>query len=54
MRHNQFPIDPRAKDAWLSAMCRAIDSVEISAELRAELWNYLDLAANSLINKESL
>ena len=52
MRHNQFPIDPSAKDAWLSAMSRALDSVEISAEHRAELWNYLDLAANSLINKE--
>ena len=52
MRHNQFPIDPAAKDAWLSAMSRALDSVEITAEHRAELWNYLDLAANSLINKE--
>jgi truncated hemoglobin YjbI len=52
MRHNQFFIDPKAKDAWLSAMARALDSVEIDAVHRAELWNYLELAANSLINQE--
>ncbi|MEY4683224.1 MAG: hypothetical protein RL534_643 [Actinomycetota bacterium] len=52
MRHNQFFIDPKAKEAWLNAMARALDSVEISREHRAELWNYLELAANSLVNQE--
>ena len=51
MRHNQFFIDSKAKAAWLSAMTRALDSVEISTEHRAELWNYLELAANSLVNQ---
>lgn len=51
MRHNQFFIDPKAKDAWLSAFSRAIDSMEMEPTLRAELWNYLELAANSLVNQ---
>ena len=51
MRHNQFFIDSRAKEAWLSAMGKALDSVEIDRVHRAELWNYLELAANSLINQ---
>ena len=48
MRHNQFFIDSKAKEAWLSAMGKALDSVEIDRVHRAELWNYLELAANSL------
>ena len=51
MRHNQFFIDSKAKEAWLSAMGKALDSVEIDRVHRAELWNYLELAANSLINQ---
>ena len=50
MRHNQFFIDSKAKDAWLSAFERALDSVTITPEHRAELWNYLEIAANSLVN----
>ena len=51
MRHNQFFIDSKAKEAWLSAMGKALDSVEINRVHRAELWNYLELAANSLVNQ---
>ena len=51
MRHNQFFIDSKAKAAWLSAMGKALDSVEIDQVHRAELWNYLELAANSLLNQ---
>ena len=51
MRHNQFFIDSKAKAAWLNAMSRALDSVEIDSVHRAELWNYLELAANSLVNQ---
>ena len=51
MRHNQFFIDSKAKEAWLSAMGKALDSVEIDRVHRAELWNYLELAANSLVNQ---
>ena len=51
MRHNQFFIDPRAKEAWLNAMDKALDSIEMESAHRAELWNYLELAANSLVNQ---
>ena len=51
MRHNQFFIDSKAKEAWLSAMGKALDSVEIDRVHRAELWNYLELAANYLVNQ---
>jgi hemoglobin len=51
MRHNQFFIDTKAKDAWLSAMGKALDSIEMDRNHKAELWNYLELAANSLINQ---
>ena len=53
MRHNQFFIDNKAKDAWLDAMGKALDSIEMDPNHRAELWNYLKLAANSLINQPS-
>ena len=51
MRHNQFFIDSAAKDAWLNAMNKALDTMEIDEVHRAELWNYLELAANSLMNQ---
>ena len=51
MRHNQFFIDSNARDAWLSAMGKALDSMEMDTAHRAELWNYLELAANSLVNQ---
>ena len=51
MRHNQFFIDPKAKEAWLTAMGKALDTMEMDTAHRAELWNYLELAANSLVNQ---
>ena len=51
MRHNQFFIDSKARDAWLSAMGKALDSMEMDRTHRAELWNYLEMAANSLVNQ---
>jgi hemoglobin len=51
MRHAQFPIDSKARDAWLNAMHQAVNGVEIDAELKGELWSYLEMAANSLVNQ---
>ena len=51
MRHNQFFIDSKAKEAWLKAMSKALDSMKMDSTHRAELWNYLELAANSLVNQ---
>jgi hemoglobin len=51
MRHAQFPINQAARDAWLNAMHAAVDGVEIEPELKGELWSYLEMAANSLVNQ---
>ena len=51
MRHNQFFIDSKAKEAWLSAMGKAMDTMKMDSAHRAELWNYLEMAANSLVNQ---
>ena len=51
MRHAQFPINAAARDAWLNAMHQAVEGVEIDAALKGELWGYLEMAANSLVNQ---
>ena len=51
MRHAEFPITQDARDAWLNAMHIAVDGVEIDAALKGELWRYLEMAANSLVNQ---
>ena len=53
-RHAQFPITVAAKDAWLNAMHQAVAGVEIDAALKDELWGYLEMAANSMINQPDL
>lgn len=50
MRHAQFPIDSKARDAWLGHMRSAVLELEISESDREELWNYLEMAAHSLVN----
>jgi hemoglobin len=53
MRHAPFQIGPFERDAWLRCMQTAVASVD-SATLddahRAELLNYVQMAANSLVN----
>ena len=51
MRHAQFPINAAARDAWLNAMHKAVDCVEIDPALKGQLWGYLEMAANSLVNQ---
>jgi hemoglobin len=51
MRHAQFPINAAARDAWLNAMQKAVDGVEIDPALKGQLWGYLEMAANSLVNQ---
>ena len=51
MRHAQFSIDTKARDAWLDAMRTAIDGVEIKEELKTQLWIYCEMAANSMVNQ---
>ena len=51
MRHAQFSIDTKARDAWLRAMRTAVDGVEMDAALKEQLWGYLEMAAHSMVNQ---
>jgi hemoglobin len=50
MRHNAFPITPNAKDAWLTHMRTAFESLGLSPLHEATLWDYLQSAAISMVN----
>jgi hemoglobin len=52
MRHAPFRVTKTARDAWLSAMGGALDSVrdELNDEQREELSSYFTMAANQLRN----
>jgi hemoglobin len=51
MRHSQFTIGIAARDAWLRAMRTAVDGVEIKEELKEQLWDYLEMAADAMVNQ---
>lgn len=50
IRHAVFPVSPAARDAWLSHMRTAVDSLELPPLQAQTLWDYLDRAAQSLVN----
>ena len=50
MRHAAFPIDFEARDSWLKNMSIALDKQLIKDENRTKLWNYLQMAADSMVN----
>ena len=50
MRHFPFKVDPPARDAWLRHMRDAIDELELPPLYEAELWDYLERAAYSMVN----
>ena len=52
MRHAQFKIGEKERDVWLSHMKSAVDSLEMDNEMREQLWSYLVMAANSMVNQE--
>ena len=51
MRHSEFEVTVAARDAWLNAMHTAVNGVEMDPALKGELWGYLEMAANSLVNQ---
>ena len=50
MRHVPFSIGPIERDAWLRCMRTAVDEAGLSEHHRQQLWAYLEMAANSLMN----
>lgn len=51
MRHAAYPITPEARDRWLAHMNVAIDEIRLPPMLEAELRDYIDRAAHSLVNR---
>ena len=51
MRHAQFHINRAAHDAWLSAMRQAVDGMDMDAVLQTQLWSYIEMAADSMVNQ---
>ncbi len=51
MRHVPFAIGARERDAWLTHMRAAVDSLRLAPEHAETLWNHLESAALSLQNR---
>jgi hemoglobin len=50
MRHAPFRVGPIERDAWLRCMKIAVDEAELDDAHRAQLWQYLQYAAASMVN----
>jgi hemoglobin len=50
MRHRHFHIGEAERDAWLRHMRAALDEIGLDPALDAQLWDYLVMAAHSLVN----
>lgn len=53
MRHSPFQIGPLQRDAWLRCMHTAIGSIDsavLDATHRAQLVDYMEMAAASMVN----
>jgi len=53
MRHAPFAVDEKARDAWLTHMREAVDSLQLTPEQDATLWGYFEMAARSMQNRWS-
>jgi hemoglobin len=50
MRHAPFAVTPKARDRWLTHMRTGVESVGMSPEHTAQMWEYLERAAHFLVN----
>jgi hemoglobin len=50
MRHVRFHISEIERDRWLRAMRTALDQLALLEALDTQLWDYLVMAAHSLVN----
>ncbi len=53
MRHAHFAVGEAERDAWLRHMRAALDEVGLDPAHDAQLWEYLVMAAHSLVNQPS-
>lgn len=50
MRHQPFVIGRRERDAWLSHMTDAVESLHLAPALRQALLDYFETASTAMIN----
>jgi hemoglobin len=53
MRHAHFAIGDAERDAWLRHMRTALDELDLDAAYDEQLWQYLVMAAHSLVNTQT-
>ena len=51
MRHAPFEITEHHRDLWLRHMRDALDKRHLDAEQDARMWDYLVMAAHSMVNQ---
>jgi len=50
MRHAEWVIGERERDAWLAHMRTAVEQLDVPEEARLAIWEHLLRAAHSLVN----
>jgi hemoglobin len=50
MRHAPYAITEEARDRWLLHMRAAMDTIDLDPEHDARLWDYVVMAAHSMVN----
>jgi hemoglobin len=53
MRHARFAIGEAERDAWLRHMRTSLDELGLDETHDAQLWDYLVMAAHSLVNQQT-
>jgi hemoglobin len=53
MRHAHFSIGEAERDAWLRHMRTALDELSLDQARDEQLWEYLVMAAHSLVNRQA-
>jgi hemoglobin len=51
LRHQPFAIGQAERDAWLRHMTAAVESLDLSPEVRKELLDYFETASTAMINR---
>jgi len=51
LRHQPFAIGQAERDAWLRHMTAAVDSLELSPEIRKAMLDYFETTSTAMINR---